>query len=185
MAAVTFTRDPFRTDQHAMHGPIPVRKGNLRNLFRQETLCGVNPRQGVPIDRSIPSDLGGDSDVGYAANGVRAKLRIPAKHFSASTTERSPAREKPGLPVAQRTADLSTTRVLLLEDQMLIAMHLEQILRDAGITQIVMAGSSAEALRRLRYFVPDVAPRSQPCWRAGTCRSCSAMPPPFRTNFQR
>ena len=40
---------------------------------------------------------------------------------------------------------------------MLIAMHLEQILRDAGITQIVTAGSNAEALERLRDFVPDVA----------------------------
>jgi CheY-like chemotaxis protein len=40
---------------------------------------------------------------------------------------------------------------------MLIAMHLEQILRDAGITQIVTAGSNAEALERLRDFAPDLA----------------------------
>ena len=159
----------------AKYGALSREGGRLTVRWRLNGLAGceiewieeggpaVSPpkRRGfgtVLIDRSIPYDLGGDSDLQYLADGVRAKFRIPAKHFSSSTTARRPTEDKSGATQAvSRTSDLSASRVLLLEDQMLIAMHLEQILRDAGITQIVTAGSNAEALERLRDFVPDVA----------------------------
>ena len=47
--------------------------------------------------------------------------------------------------------------MLLVEDQMLIAMDVEMMLNDAGIDNVVTAPSAAEALRRLQDFTPDVA----------------------------
>ncbi len=47
--------------------------------------------------------------------------------------------------------------LLLVEDQMLIAMDVESMLADNGITRVVTAASAADALRRLKDYTPDIA----------------------------
>ena len=116
-------------------------------------------RQGfgsVLIDRSISYDLGGESEVHYLRQGLEAKFRIPARHVKAGgKPHASPA---PGVAVPQRAdADLSKVRVLIVEDELLIAMNLEQILADAGISDVTTAPSAKEALELLRTFAPDIA----------------------------
>lgn len=108
------------------------------------------------INRSIPYDLGGRSSIDYAEDGVRAELVIPAR-FVELTLEpgRSdgtrPVAEKPVVTLAQ------STRVLLVEDHMLIAMDVEASLEDHGLSSVVTTASAAEALEKLRAAVPDVA----------------------------
>ncbi|MEZ5764641.1 MAG: HWE histidine kinase domain-containing protein [Xanthobacteraceae bacterium] len=112
----------------------------------------------VLIDRSVPYDLGGDSNLSYLPEGLHASFRIPAKYVAAGSASpaRAPRRPQPGeATLAGR--DYGEARVLIVEDQMLIAMHLEEILAKAGIRAIDTAGSSVEAMERLRSAAPDMA----------------------------
>ena len=63
----------------------------------------------------------------------------------------------PELDRQVRGSPLSGIKVLVVEDQMLIAMDLEALLAVNGITDTVTSGSSEDALRVLKSFVPDVA----------------------------
>lgn len=112
----------------------------------------------VLIDRSIPFDLGGESDVQYLPEGVRAHFRIPAKYVAAgSVPDDRPVARASVAKSAPGAHDLGTLRILVLEDQMLIAMHLEQILYSAGAKTIVTAASLTEAMDRLREAAPHIA----------------------------
>jgi len=117
-------------------------------------------RQGfgtVLIDRSVPYDLDGESDVVYAPEGVQARFLLPKKHVSVAQasdeTPGSPNRiiEKAG---AKRHENLS---LLLVEDQMLIAMDVEDMLAAKGILKVSTSGSANDALKKLKNFSPDVA----------------------------
>ncbi|TCQ29767.1 light-regulated signal transduction histidine kinase (bacteriophytochrome) [Rhizobium sp. PP-CC-3G-465] len=109
------------------------------------------------IDRSVPFDLDGRSTVTYAPGGVEADFMLPAKHVSLSDQgeDRSIAA---GPDASTAGADLDPDlRVLLVEDQMLIAMDVEGMLSDHGIQKVLTAASADEALAKLATFKPDVA----------------------------
>ncbi|KAB1073226.1 HWE histidine kinase domain-containing protein [Methylobacterium planeticum] len=111
----------------------------------------------VLIDRSIPFDLGGTSAVEYRPEGVRGSFRIPAKHLTVAGTGET---ARPAAPVARSSGDfddLTDSCVLILEDQLVIAVGLEQILADARIDDVITAGSEAETMRLLAIRKPDVA----------------------------
>lgn len=110
------------------------------------------------IERSVPYDLGGTSRMEFDADGLVAHFRLPARHVSTSETVEAEsadakARREPDM-LAPPLADLG---ILLVEDQMLIAMDVEMMLNDAGIENVVTAPSVAEAMRRLHEFTPDLA----------------------------
>lgn len=110
------------------------------------------------IERSVPYDLGGTSRLEFAPAGLVAHLCLPARHISTSSGEAGEGLEGDGLGAAPAQEEpLSELGVLLVEDQMLIAMDVEMMLNDAGIDNVVTAPSAAEALRRLQDFTPDVA----------------------------
>ena len=48
-------------------------------------------------------------------------------------------------------------QVLLVEDQVLIAMDAEMMLADAGVDTVITASSSSDALNRLKTFTPSIA----------------------------
>lgn len=108
------------------------------------------------IGRSIPYDLGGRSHVEYGADGVSAELVIPAK-FTELTDEPGRSDVKAaGVRTSDGSLD-STTRLLLVEDHMLIAMDVEASLQDQGLTEITTTASASEALEKLLRSTPDVA----------------------------
>jgi CheY-like chemotaxis protein len=116
-------------------------------------------RQGfgtVLIDRSISYDLGGESEVIYNPAGLRATFRIPARHASLDT-RMQPASAAPAKAAQQRESGFENLHVLVVEDEMLIAINLEQILMDSGVSEITTASSSEDALQKIRYVKPDVA----------------------------
>ena len=79
------------------------------------------------IDRSIRFDLGGEAAIEHAADGLRATLRIPAGFITAAgepTAE--PTRGRTAQPEAVAASDLRGKQILLVEDQLLIAMDLEE-----------------------------------------------------------
>jgi len=111
----------------------------------------------VLIGRSIPFDLGGISVIEYKPEGVQGLFRIPANHLSVAEPV-APKHAKPSItrPYKQ-TGMLTAACVMILEDQLVIAVGLEHILMDAGVNDVITAGSEAEALKLLVSRKPDVA----------------------------
>ena len=111
----------------------------------------------VLVDRSVPFDLGGESDLRFEKTGVVAHFLIPAKFVSAfvSGKSRPPARETE--TSLDEPAPLTGLSVLIVEDQLLIAMDVENILAQNGAGIIDTAATSAEALRVLARKAPSIA----------------------------
>ena len=108
------------------------------------------------IDRSIPYDLAGSSSIDFPAEGARARMVLPAKHVIID--ERAFEQAEPAAGGAGGTAGrLEDPLVLLVEDQMLIAMDAEETLADCGAPRVIVASSSAQALAKLAASQPDIA----------------------------
>ena len=108
------------------------------------------------IGRSVPYDLGGESDVDYDPAGTRVRLLIPARFVTwpapiAARMRRS-KRSDDRPVVALRGLD-----VLMVEDQLLIAMDVETMLAGEGVARVEIAATAKEALTLLASFRPDVA----------------------------
>ena len=114
----------------------------------------------ILITRSIPHDLGGESELDYAPEGFRAVFRIPAR--SLTSVHHAPPTED-AEPIVEWQAQDRTSRaladlpILLVEDQMLIALDAEMMLSEFGLTTVVTASSAGEALNRLKTFKPVAA----------------------------
>lgn len=110
----------------------------------------------VLIERSIPFDLGGRSLVAFDPGGVRAELLIPARFVRALPP--APAGPPPRAEAeAPAGGTLAGRRVLVVEDQMLIAMALEEELAEAGLVVAGVAAQVAAAMDLLGRETPDLA----------------------------
>lgn len=109
------------------------------------------------INRSIPYDLGGSSEVEFRREGHLAVFRIPPKFVTVKTAAATTRSEPAVAPSV--VADLAARNpgILLVEDQVIIAMDVEQSLADQGITKVVTTGSVRDALAQLDGFTPDAA----------------------------
>lgn len=106
------------------------------------------------VDRSIPFDLGGESETHFEPSGFSARLLIPRRFITAA----APLMLRPTQqPVAQGMSEqLRGKSVLLVEDQLVIALEAEACLTDFG-AHVQTAATAAEALRLLDQITPDVA----------------------------
>ncbi|CAN7381812.1 GAF domain-containing protein [Rhizobium sp. LjRoot30] len=159
----------------AKYGALSIRGGRLdvtwsmtsardcELYWRESGGPPVSPpsRQGfgtVLVDRSVPYDLGGRSEVVYAPEGLQARFLLPAKHASEVTAKPVPGTAAGHAPEAETPhSRLAGLTVLLVEDQMLIAMDVEAMLIGAGVAYVATTGSAADALHRLDKLAPDVA----------------------------
>lgn len=159
----------------AKYGALSVRRGNLHVVWQliDDAACEivwresagptVHPpaREGfgsVLLSRSIPFDLGGSSEVDYAPEGVVARLVIPGRYISSVAASRSAAAGAiPALAAERQTPLPGGLKVLLVEDQLIIALDAETILSDLGVGSVETAPSVAEALAALSRFAPDLA----------------------------
>lgn len=156
----------------AKYGSLSSKQGTLQVAWRvtDEGGCEIRwcesggPRVVSPsregfgsilLNRSVPFDLGGVSTVDYAPSGVTAMLVIPAKYITVLDValERSKS-----LAASAVGAVLSKTlRVLLVEDQLIIALDVEMMLTAIGVGTVETASSVGEALALLATSTPDVA----------------------------
>lgn len=105
------------------------------------------------IGQVVPFDLDGDAHIEFPPEGVVARFRIPAQHLLPPDNSAVEA----GGEQAPGVIDLSGRRILLLEDQVLIALDAEHCLRQLGADQIQIAPTVEHALDYLKAAPPDVA----------------------------
>ena len=96
------------------------------------------------IDRSIPFELKGQAEVHYETGGLRAAFRIPERYV-AEVVEGGRQEPGPTSPSDEITARLHGA-VLVLEDNMIIALDAEDMMREFGATEVHVATTVAEAL---------------------------------------
>ncbi|MEE4451534.1 HWE histidine kinase domain-containing protein [Novosphingobium resinovorum] len=100
------------------------------------------------IERTIPHELGGSASVIYPVEGLHALFLIPSDHISGFETPgvvmREPAVEPP--QPADFAGELASGAALIVEDNVIIAMEAEDVLRGFGFTDCRIAGSVGAAL---------------------------------------
>lgn len=111
------------------------------------------------IRGAIEHQLGGEFDLVWAPTGVICRIAFPLARSTAPAT--FPAVPQPGdtplVSAAAPAIDLAGVRVLVLEDEALIALTLMDTLRELGCTIVGPASSAPAALDRLEQVTPDLA----------------------------
>lgn len=95
------------------------------------------------IERSIPYDLGGRARSVYRLTGFEAEFTIPARFVTVGVGMVSGSAHVEA-PAAERIDDFPRT-VLLVEDSMLIALDVEDMLRSLGATRVITAATVRQA----------------------------------------
>ncbi|MGJ5198239.1 HWE histidine kinase domain-containing protein [Bradyrhizobium sp. HKCCYLRH1030] len=106
------------------------------------------------IERSVPFDLKGDAEIRFDLLGVQARFVIPANFV-----QMVPAMT--GAPSRHQRKEEDTPRlsgtVLIVEDNLIIAMGAEVILLELGARHIDTAASVSQALKSIERAVPSFA----------------------------
>ena len=132
-------------------------KGDLIIDWREHDGPRVKPptRRGFGstiIEHSIPHDLNGDVALDYRPEGFQARIRIPGRYVTS---------ESVAAVVAQpRRSDgpvRAPERMLVLEDNMIIALDLEDMLTRMGVKDITVVSSVGQALEALNDGAPPFA----------------------------
>ncbi|MDO9418752.1 HWE histidine kinase domain-containing protein [Pararhizobium sp.] len=104
------------------------------------------------IKRSIPYDLKGEAEVLFEPSGLKARFVIPAQHVTfpepgiGSLAGPKVARQRPDSLIEE---PLKGKRVLLVEDNLIIAMDGEDIVHRLGAASVVTASTVADALHAI------------------------------------
>jgi light-regulated signal transduction histidine kinase (bacteriophytochrome) len=147
------------------HGTVRIdwrrlEDGALEILWAEEGGPAVQApnRQGFGttiIERAVPHDLGGEAELRYALGGVQARFVLPAAQVHDAAAPPAEARALPP-PVAEDAGPLAQ-RILLVEDNLLIAMDAEDQLRRLGATVVEVASSVQAALQVIARTPPEIA----------------------------
>ncbi|CAN5162481.1 HWE histidine kinase domain-containing protein [soil metagenome] len=126
--------------------------GDLRMLWRESGGPVVKPptRRGfgsVIIERTLPFDLQGEAEARYPPTGFEADFLIPAVHLA---TADSLATKPAPVPIQAVPVDLADRLlagrvVLLLEDNMIVALEAEDTLFELGAEAVWAASTLREA----------------------------------------
>ncbi len=112
------------------------------------------------INRSVPYDLGGQAQIEYAPQGVKATFQIPARHVSEKLGSQTQAvkfpRPSAGHPVKTPSKFLAGQKVLLVEDSLIIALDAEDILSRLG-AEVATASTVENALELIDGNRPTLA----------------------------
>ncbi|WP_409564642.1 HWE histidine kinase domain-containing protein [Methylobacterium sp. J-067] len=104
------------------------------------------------IERSIPYELTGEAEIRYALTGLTARFAIPATFIRAA-----PPRAVRTAKAEERVPFALSGTVLVVEDNMIIALEAEEVLTAMGAETVDMAASVREALRLIETSRPDRA----------------------------
>lgn len=139
------------------------------------------------IAASITSQLGGEVDFDWAPSGLRVRLGVPLTHVRTGRTGQP--RRDDGTPAAGERAPLRPgLRILVVEDNALVAMQMIQYLRDAGCATVGPAATVEGALalaasESLDAAVLDVDLQGRPVYPAADVLADRGVPFLFATGF--
>ncbi|OUI95831.1 hypothetical protein HK13_03120 [Acetobacter indonesiensis] len=112
----------------------------------------------VLIDRAIPHELNGRAKCEFRTEGLFIRLSLPRHHAELVVKEaismRNVETETSGLTTDSK---LTSSSVLIVEDQLLIAMDIEQALTENGVDTIRTVSSVYEGLQAINKQKPDIA----------------------------
>ncbi|MCH4090449.1 HWE histidine kinase domain-containing protein [Acetobacter sp.] len=115
------------------------------------------------LSRALTHELGGVAERTFCPDGVNILLSVPARFVNqAPEHDRKPwsmTHQNSHAPAEdqKRDVNLRNAHVLIVEDQMLIAMEIEDILTDHGVAGVLTAASVSEAKKLILSSRPDVA----------------------------
>ncbi|MFC5322211.1 HWE histidine kinase domain-containing protein [Bradyrhizobium oligotrophicum] len=106
------------------------------------------------IERSVPFDLKGDAEIRFDLLGVQARFTIPANFVQVvPAMAGAPSR----LSSKEEQAPRLSGTVLIVEDNLIIAMGAEVILLELGARHIDTAASVNQALKSIERAIPSFA----------------------------
>lgn len=166
----------------------------LRLVWRESGGPSVTPpvRRGFGttlIERAAMRDLNGTARLSFETAGLRCELEYPLARISppaASMAPRTPARQRVGDSVREDV--LAGTRVLVVEDELMLTMTLERILKGAGAEPVGPATTVAEALflagsERIDAAVLDVNVADEPVFPVADMLRAQGVPFIFATGY--
>ncbi|HEV7305383.1 HWE histidine kinase domain-containing protein [Ensifer sp.] len=110
------------------------------------------------IERSVPYDLNGRSAIRFNPSGLEADFGIPSVHVKLTASgEKTTTRVTDGALLAQSGLHGADPRVLIVEDQILIALDLEAMLADEGLSDVSTASSVQQAMAHIEAAPPALA----------------------------
>ncbi len=132
-------------------------KGDLIIDWREKDGPLVKPptRRGFGstiIEHSIPHDLNGEVSLDYRPEGFQARIRIPGRYVTSEGVTAAVHQ-----PRRAETPVRAPDRMLVVEDNMIIALDLEDMLARLGVKSITVASSVAQALDALAEDKPPFA----------------------------
>ena len=154
----------------AKHGALAGANGRVTIAWRHDAEGSVtldwNEAGGPPVTKptrqgfgstiirqSIPHELGGKAALHYAASGFYARFVLPAQHIVVGD-------EAPPIAIAAPPAGAApglSGLVLAVEDNVLIALDVEDVLIGLGAERVVVASNVAEALHLIDLEIPSFA----------------------------
>lgn len=108
----------------------------------------------VLLQRSVPFDLQGTSEIDYRPEGVAARIVVPAR-FTIDRIPQRPVTVQP--PKTDTDVDLAKASILLVEDQLVIALDAEDMLRVIGASELTTVATASDALKTIAASPPDLA----------------------------
>ncbi len=114
----------------------------------------------IIIERSIPFELQGEAELRFETGGVEADFTLPARYLEGETagnTAYPASKETDAAALAAPRANTLPERVLVVEDNMIIALSTEDSLADLGVAQIDLQSTVAGTLAAIAENPPDFA----------------------------
>lgn len=110
------------------------------------------------IRRSVPYELDGTADIDYTSHGLDVRYEIPKKYVSQFVNGAIESKREVKKAIAPRSFNrVATYNILVVEDNMIIAIDIENILRTIGFVNIYTVGSVKDALNVIAHHNIDIA----------------------------
>jgi len=106
------------------------------------------------IERSVPFELGGIAEIDYAVSGLVARFVIPGKFVM---DDRSVSPDKEMAPKEKELGSAKKNHVLLVEDNLIIAMDAENFLNKLGFTKVSVCSNVKQAIESIEINHFDFA----------------------------
>ena len=110
------------------------------------------------IEKSIPHELQGEANVDFALGGLEARFVVPARFLQDTESDHEmTSHVDHGQNAGEESQSELPQRVLLIEDNMIIALDTEEMLRELGVKDVLVSGSVTQALRAIEKESPQFA----------------------------